>query len=105
MAAENIIMAMVKAGGNRQDCHERIRVLSHQAGCQVKQKGLDNDLIERVKADSYFAPIHDHLDLLLNPDTYVGRAPAQVSVFIEQEVRPALKPYQNILEGTAEVSV
>lgn len=79
MSTENIIMAMVQAGGDRQVCHEKIRVLSHEAGAQVKQLGLDNDLIERVRADPYFAPIMGQLDDLLDPATFTGRAPEQVS--------------------------
>ncbi|KAI2666491.1 Adenylosuccinate lyase [Labeo rohita] len=78
MATENIIMAMVKAGGNRQDCHEKIRVLSQQAAAVVKQEGGDNDLIDRVKADPYFTPILGQLDALLDPKTFIGRAPQQV---------------------------
>lgn len=105
MAVENIIVAMVKSGGNRQDCHERIRVLSHLAGQEVKQKGLDNDLIDRVRADPYFAPIHEQLDELLAPNTYVGRAPEQVKEFLEEEVWPALESYKNVLQGTANVDV
>uniref|UniRef100_A0A5F8GET4 Adenylosuccinate lyase n=1 Tax=Monodelphis domestica TaxID=13616 RepID=A0A5F8GET4_MONDO len=58
MATENIIMAVVKAGGSRQDCHERIRVLSQEAAAVVKQEGGDNDLIARIRADPYFGPIH-----------------------------------------------
>merc|ERR1712059_205605 len=58
MATENFIMAMVRAGGDRQECHEQIRVLSHQAGEVVKKEGKDNDLIERIRATAYFAPIH-----------------------------------------------
>ncbi|CAN8030946.1 unnamed protein product, partial [Ixodes persulcatus] len=78
MATENIIMEMVKAGGNRQDCHEKIRVLSHEAAAQVKEKGMPNDLVERIRADSYFAPIHARLDSLLEPSSFIGRAPEQV---------------------------
>lgn len=58
MAMENVIVAVVKAGGNRQECHEKIRVLSHQAARQVKEFGNNNDLIERIKQDSYFADIN-----------------------------------------------
>ncbi|KAI1302329.1 Adenylosuccinate lyase [Halotydeus destructor] len=105
MATENVIMAMVKAGGNRQDCHEKIRVLSHEAAAQVKQLGLDNDLIARIKKDAYFACIHDNIDSLLDPATFVGRAPQQVTEFIKEEVEPALKPYQSQLLGKAEVNV
>ncbi|XP_034449588.1 adenylosuccinate lyase isoform X1 [Hippoglossus hippoglossus] len=78
MATENIIMAMVKAGGNRQDCHEKIRVLSQEAAAVVKQEGGDNDLLARVQQDPYFAPILCQLDALLEPKTFIGRAPQQV---------------------------
>ena len=69
MATENIIMAMVEKGGSRQDCHEEIRVLSHQASAVVKQEGGDNDLIERIKSTEYFKPIWNDLDTLLDPKT------------------------------------
>ncbi|KAJ3523418.1 hypothetical protein NM688_g8734 [Phlebia brevispora] len=90
MATENIIMAIVKAGGDRQEAHEKIRVLSQEAAQQVKQLGLDNDLIERVKKDPYFDPIKGHLDELLNPASFIGRAPQQVDKFLQDWVRPAL---------------
>ncbi|KAF9791279.1 adenylosuccinate lyase [Thelephora terrestris] len=90
MATENIIMAIVKKGGDRQVAHEKIRVLSHQAGYQVKQLGLENDLIERVKADPYFDPIKEDLATLLDPKSFVGRAPEQVEKFIEEWVKPSL---------------
>ncbi|RWS30534.1 adenylosuccinate lyase-like protein [Leptotrombidium deliense] len=105
MAAENIIVAMVKKGGNRQDCHEKIRVLSHEAALEVKQKGLDNDLIERIKCNEYFSPIKDEIESLLDPKTFVGRAPNQVVEFITNEVKPALEQYQNRLQGKASVNV
>ena len=66
------------------------QVLSHQAAYQVKQLGLENDLIERVKADPYFDPIKEDLDTLLDPKSFVGRAPEQVEKFIEEWVKPAL---------------
>ncbi|KAL1486582.1 hypothetical protein MTO96_046898 [Rhipicephalus appendiculatus] len=94
MATENIIMAMVKAGGNRQDCHERIRVLSHEAAAQVKEKGLPNDLVDRIRDDPYFAPIYQQLDSLLHPTSFIGRAPEQVREFVQKEVIPALEPYK-----------
>ena len=62
-----------------QECHEKIRVLSMEAGAQVKQHGLDNDLVDRIKASEYFRDIRDELSGLLNPATFVGRAPQQVS--------------------------
>ncbi|XP_076293321.1 adenylosuccinate lyase [Lasioglossum baleicum] len=105
MTAENIIMAMVKAGGDRQVCHEKIRVLSHEAGAQVKQHGLDNDLVERIKKDPYFAPILDQLESLLDPSTFVGRAPEQVVEFLEEEVYPVLENYKGQLGGHVELSI
>ncbi|VVT44100.1 uncharacterized protein SAPINGB_P000302 [Magnusiomyces paraingens] len=90
MATENIIMAMVEKGGDRQECHEKIRVLSHQAAAVVKQQGGDNDLIDRVKKDAYFEPVHAHLETLLNPSTFVGRAPQQTEKFVKVTVAKAL---------------
>lgn len=98
MSAENIIMAMVKKGGDRQVCHEKIRVLSHEAAAEVKQHGRDNDLINRVKADPYFKPILGELDTLLDPSTFTGRAADQVTEFIEEEVKPILNNYKNKLD-------
>ena len=105
MATENVIMAMVKTGGDRQECHEKIRVLSHEAAAVVKLEGGDNDLIERIRADAYFAPIHGQLDALLDPRTFVGRAPEQVDRFVREEVIPALQPYRDELEGSSELNV
>ncbi|OJA14344.1 hypothetical protein AZE42_10673 [Rhizopogon vesiculosus] len=90
MATENIIMAIVKKGGDRQEAHEKIRVLSHEAAHQVKHLGLENDLIERVRNDSYFGPIHGELEQLLDPQTFIGRAPEQVDKFLMEWVEPAL---------------
>ncbi|CAB0002985.1 unnamed protein product [Nesidiocoris tenuis] len=79
MATENIIMAVVQAGGDRQVCHEKIRVLSQEAGAQVKILGKPNDLVERIKKDEYFAAILPQLDKILDPSTFIGRAPSQVN--------------------------
>lgn len=105
MATENIIMAMVKNGANRQECHEQIRVLSHKAGHCVKMEGKDNDLVERIRASDYFAPIKDQLEDLLRPHTFIGRAPSQVTKFIECEVKPALKPYASSMEGSVTLNI
>uniref|UniRef100_T1JNU2 Adenylosuccinate lyase n=1 Tax=Strigamia maritima TaxID=126957 RepID=T1JNU2_STRMM len=105
MATENIIMAMVKTGGDRQECHEKIRVLSQEAATQVKQLGLDNDLMARIRKDSYFAKIHNQLDQLLDPHSFVGRAPEQVTEFVEQDVNPALVPYIDKLQDFAILKV
>jgi len=102
MSAENVIMAMVKKGGDRQICHEKIRVLSHEAGAQVKQHGKDNDLVERIKADAYFKPIIAELDELLDAKTFIGRAPQQVEEFIAEEVDPILANYAQVLATPVE---
>lgn len=105
MATENIIVAMVKEGGNRQVCHEKIRVLSHEAAKQVKVHGKNNDLIERIKNDTYFEPIKSKIDALMDPKTFIGRAPNQVLEFIEQEVNPVLEPYREQLDGKAVLNI
>ncbi|XP_078347217.1 adenylosuccinate lyase-like [Oculina patagonica] len=105
MASENIIMAMVKAGGNRQDCHEKIRVLSQESGAVVKEQGGDNDLVERIKSCEYFAPIHSQLDAILDASTFIGRAPQQVSKFIKEEVQPALDPFKSNLSSKSSIDV
>lgn len=105
MATENFIMAMVKAGGDRQEVHESIRVHSQAAAGVVKQQGGNNDLVERIRQDPFYAPIHDRLDSLLEPSTFVGRAPQQVTAFLRNEVQPALAPYTAILDGQAELAV
>lgn len=107
MATENIIMAMVKAGGSRQDCHEEIRVLSHQAAHCVKAEGKDNDLIDRIRKTDYFKPIHSILDTLLDPSTFIGRAPQQVTNFLNKEVRTTLVEYADKINAvkTADINV
>ncbi|VEU22889.1 DEKNAAC103981 [Brettanomyces naardenensis] len=97
MATENIIMAMVERGGSRQECHEEIRVLSHQASAVVKQEGGDNDLIERVKRTEYFKPIWGDLEKLLDPSTFIGRAPSQVEKFVGEDVKEALGKYKGVI--------
>ncbi|KAF2138721.1 uncharacterized protein K452DRAFT_255508 [Aplosporella prunicola CBS 121167] len=96
MATENIIMAMVAKGHSRQDAHEEIRVLSHQASHVVKMEGGQNDLIERVRNSKFFQPIHDEIDRLLDPSTFIGRAPEQVKKFTGAggEVVRALAHYE-----------
>jgi adenylosuccinate lyase len=105
MATENVIMAMVKAGGDRQVTHEKIRVLSHQAGRVVKEEGGDNDLIERIRNDEFFQPIHAHLDTLLDPKSFVGRAPQQVTKFLKEWVAPALSKYEDDLKNAQQVQL
>lgn len=105
MATENVIMAMVAKGGDRQECHEKIRVLSQESAAVVKEQGGENDLVDRIKGDSYFAPIHDELAALLDPRTFIGRAPQQVDKFLQQELEPALQPYTKHLAGSVTLNV
>lgn len=86
-------------------CHEKIRVLSQEAGAQVKQHGLDNDLVDRIRKDPYFAPILNQLDSLLEPSTFTGRASDQVVEFINEEVEPILKQYENVQIKPVELSI
>ena len=95
MATEEILMAGVQAGGDRQELHEIIRVHSQAASAQVKQHGQANDLIDRIRGDATYSPIHAELDSLLDPRTFVGRAPAQVRAFLADEVAPALRGWRD----------
>ena len=90
MATENILMEAVKAGGDRQELHEHIREHSQLAGRVVKEQGGDNDLIDRLKADPAFAAVHDLIDQQLAPAHFVGRAPQQVTEFLDEFARPLL---------------
>jgi adenylosuccinate lyase len=103
MATEDILMAGVKAGGDRQQLHELIRVHSHEAAAQVKIEGKPNDLIERLKKDSAFDAID--LDAILEPALYMGRCAEQVDEFIEQVVEPIRKKSAHSLKRKAELKV
>ena len=105
MATENIMMECVKAGGNRQELHEKIRVLSMEAGKHVKADGKENNLIELIKADKTFAAVHDKLDTILDATKFIGRAPSQTVEFIENEVEPLLKKNSALLGQKGEVKV
>lgn len=105
MATENVLMAMVRHGADRQEVHEAIRVHSQAAAAQVKELGRPNDLLDRIRADASFAPIHAELDALLDPTTFVGRAPQQVREFVEGEVTPALAPWRERLSAGTDLRV
>ena len=105
MATENILMAMVRHGGDRQLVHEAIRAHSQKAADRVKLEGASNDLVERIRADEFFAPVHAELDDLLEPAGFVGRAPQQVLSFLEEEVAPRLEPWQAQLGRATELKV
>ena len=99
MASENIMMDAVKRGGNRQELHERIRVLSQQAGAHVKDEGRPNDLIDLMAADPAFGMTKEELSVHLEPARYIGRCPEQVEEFLAGEVRPVLERYAAALAG------
>lgn len=105
MATENILMACVKAGGNRQELHERIRELSMQASYAVKKEGKACNLIELIKNDDAFAKVRDDIDEMINPMFFIGRSANQVEEFIENEVKPILEKNKNELGETASIEV
>lgn len=95
MATEDILMAAVKAGGDRQELHELIRQHSHAAAEQVKRFGRDNDLVERIQKDPAFAAVAKNLHTLLDGKRYVGRAPQQVDAFLKNEITPLRRRYRS----------
>ena len=105
MATENIMMDAVKAGGDRQELHERIRELSMEAGRNVKEKGLDNNLLELLAADPAFNLSLEELQKTMDPAKYVGRAPVQVEAYLNNVVNPMLEANKEILGVTAEINV
>ena len=106
MATENVLMEMVKHGGaDRQECHEKIRVLSQIAGNHVKLEGKPNDLIDILKKDDYFQPIHAKLDNLLDPKLYIGRSANQVEEFSQAVVAQILEKYKDHLGVVSKLEV
>ena len=105
MATENIMMECVKAGGNRQELHERIRQLSMEAGKNVKQNGGDNNLLELIKADKMFVAVKDRLGEILDASKFIGRASSQVTEFIKNEIDPILNENRSCLGKKGEVRV
>ncbi len=105
MATENIMMECVKAGGDRQELHERIRVLSMEAGKNVKQEGKENNLIELIKADPMFRAVWDKLDDILDARNFIGRSEDQVTEFISEEIDPILNSHKDELGEHGEVRV
>lgn len=105
MATENIMMDAVKAGGDRQELHEKIRTLSMEAGRNVKEKGLDNNLLELIAADPAFNLTLDELKKTMDPSRYTGRAKEQVEEFLNEVIRPVLEENKEILGVKAEINV
>jgi adenylosuccinate lyase len=105
MATENIMMDAVKAGGDRQELHERIRTLSMEAGKTVKVEGKDNNLLELIAADPAFNLSLEDLKKSMDPKKYVGRAPKQVEEFLSEVVQPILEENEELLGVKAEINV
>ena len=100
MATENLLMAAVKKGGDRQKLHEVIRTHSMEASRRVKEEGKDNNLLDLLRNAPEFAMIRDEFDSLLDPAGFIGRAPEQVTDFLDDAIRPLLKRYASELEKT-----
>ena len=105
MATENIMMDAVKAGGDRQELHERIRELSMEAGKNVKVEGKDNNLLELIAADPAFNLTLEELQKTMDPAKYVGRAKEQTDAFLANVVRPVLDEHRELLGVKAEINV
>ena len=105
MATENIMMDAVKAGGDRQELHERTRTLSMQAGKTVKEEGKENNLLELIAADDAFGLTLDELKESMDPSKYVGRSTRQVEVFLRDVINPILDENKELLGVKAEINV
>ena len=105
MATEDILMACVQAGGDRQELHEAIREHSMAAARQVKEHGEANDLVKRLADDDRFSAVHGRLKKMLNPKKFVGRAPQQVEHFVTTEVDPLLEEHADMLNGDVDTSL
>ncbi len=103
MATENIMMDAVKKGGNRQELHEAIRVHSMDAGRQVKEEGLENDLCERILNDPMFPITKEEMDAIMQPENFTGRSSQQVEEFVAECVKPILDANKDILGESFEM--
>ena len=105
MATENIMMDAVKRGGDRQELHEKIRTLSMEAGRNVKERGLDNNLLELIAAEPSFGITLEELKKQMNPSKYTGRSKEQVEDFLKEVIRPILEENKAELGLEAEINV
>ena len=105
MATENIMMDAVKAGGDRQELHEKIRTLSMQAGKNVKEEGLDNNLLELIAADPAFNLTLEELQKTMDPSKYTGRSEEQVEEFVKEYIEPVLAENKELIGLKAEINV
>ena len=103
MASENIMMDAVKKGGNRQELHDRIMDYSMEAGANVKERGLDNNLCELIEADPMFMVTKEELDAVLKPENYTGRSSQQVDEFLAECIKPILDANKDILGESFEM--
>lgn len=105
MATETILMDAVKAGGDRQELHERIRVHSMAAGKVVKEEGKENDLLERIANDEMFGMSIEQLEAIMDPNKFVGRAPQQTEEYFHNFISPILEKEKDALGMHAEINV
>jgi adenylosuccinate lyase len=105
MATENILMACVKRGGDRQELHEVIRTHSQAAAAQVKEHGKDNDLLERLANDPAIGMTRAEIEAILDVKAFVGRAPEQVVEFIAEDIQPVLERNRERLGAASDVRV
>jgi len=105
MATENIMMDAVKAGGDRQELHEKIRELSMEAGRNVKEKGLENNLLALIAADEAFNLSKEELQKTMQPEKYVGRSKEQVEIFLKNVVQPKIDENKHLLGVKADIQV
>ena len=105
MATENIMMDAVKAGGDRQELHEKIRVLSMEAGKRVKEEGLENDLLERIAADPAFSLTLPELEKMMDPAKYTGCSAWQTERFLKEQVQPILDENKELIGMKAQINV
>lgn len=105
MATENIMMDAVKAGGDRQELHEKIRQLSMEAGRNVKERGLENNLLDLIAEDGEFPMTLEELKSIMEPSRYIGRSASQVEEFVRETIEPILNENQEVLGVKAEINV
>ena len=101
MASENIMMDAVLRGGDRQELHEEIRVMSIEAGKNVKDLGLSNNLIDLIAQNPKFGMSKEELMVHMKPEAYIGRCPQQVDEFLKNDVAPAIAPFAAELDKAA----
>ena len=104
MATENILMDAVKKGGDRQVLHEKIRILSMEAGKNVKVEGKENNLLELIAADKEFGLSKEELEAMLEPAKYIGRSDKQVEEYIDNVINPLLEVNKELLGISADIS-